>query len=47
MVRILGVDIPDNKNIEVSLTYLYGIGPFLAKKFLRRLKLILKKRLKN
>jgi len=28
MVRILGVDIPDNKNIEVSLTYLYGIGPF-------------------
>lgn len=26
MARILGVDIPDNKRLEVSLTYIYGIG---------------------
>jgi small subunit ribosomal protein S13 len=27
MPRILGVDIPKEKRIEVSLTYLFGIGP--------------------
>ncbi len=27
MPRVLGVDIPKNKKIRVSLTYLYGIGP--------------------
>lgn len=27
MPRILGVDIPKNKKIGVSLRYLYGIGP--------------------
>ena len=26
MARIKGVDIPDNKRIEISLTYIYGIG---------------------
>jgi len=27
MARISGVDIPRNKRVEVSLTYIYGIGP--------------------
>lgn len=27
MPRISGINIPDNKRIEISLTYLYGIGP--------------------
>ena len=27
MVRIAGVDIPRDKRVEVSLTYIYGIGP--------------------
>ena len=27
MARIQGVDIPDNKRGEISLTYIYGIGP--------------------
>lgn len=27
MARIAGVDLPANKKIEVSLGYLYGIGP--------------------
>ena len=26
MARIVGVDIPDNKRGEISLTYIYGIG---------------------
>lgn len=31
MARIKGVDIPDNKRIEIALTYIYGIGRKLAK----------------
>ena len=30
MARIKGVDIPDNKRIEISLTYIYGIGRNLS-----------------
>ena len=30
MARIAGVNIPDNKHIRVSLTYVYGIGNSLA-----------------
>jgi small subunit ribosomal protein S13 len=26
MPRVIGIDIPDNKRLEVSLTYIYGIG---------------------
>ncbi|QQG35043.1 MAG: 30S ribosomal protein S13 [Deltaproteobacteria bacterium] len=36
MVRIAGVDIPNNKKIWVSLTYIYGIGPFLSKDILSK-----------
>ena len=31
MVRIKGVDIPNEKHIVISLTYIYGIGRNLAK----------------
>lgn len=31
MPRLLGVDIPNDKPVEVSLTYLYGVGPTTAK----------------
>ena len=34
MVRIAGVNIPDGKRVEVSLTYIYGIGPSKSKKIL-------------
>lgn len=27
MARISGVTIPDNKQVQISLTYVYGIGP--------------------
>ena len=26
MARIAGVDLPKNKRIEISLTYIYGVG---------------------
>lgn len=32
MPRILGVDIPNDKLVEIALTYLYGVGPTTAKK---------------
>ena len=36
MARFEGVDIPDNKRAEVSLTYLYGIGSARARSLLHR-----------
>lgn len=30
MARIAGVDIPRNKRVIISLTYIYGIGPQVA-----------------
>src|SRR5690242_8323971 len=30
MARIAGVDIPENKQVQVALTYVYGIGPHYA-----------------
>ncbi|MBU3895699.1 30S ribosomal protein S13 [Patescibacteria group bacterium] len=35
MPRIAGVNIPDNKRVDISLTYIYGIGNFLSKKILK------------
>lgn len=34
MARIAGVDLPANKNVEVALTYIYGVGFALSKKIL-------------
>jgi len=31
MARIAGVDIPREKRLEISLTYVFGIGPSIAK----------------
>ena len=33
-IRIVGVDLPQNKRGEVGLTYIYGIGRSSAKKIL-------------
>jgi small subunit ribosomal protein S13 len=34
MARIAGVDVPKNKQVWVSLQYIYGIGPSLSRKIL-------------
>ncbi len=34
MARIAGVDIPRNKRVEISLTYIYGIGKTSSQKIL-------------
>ncbi|MCL0041433.1 30S ribosomal protein S13 [Dehalococcoidia bacterium] len=34
MARIAGVDIPANKQVGISLRYIYGIGPTLSKRIL-------------
>ncbi len=34
MARIAGVDIPKNKQVWISLQYLYGIGPTCSKRIL-------------
>lgn len=31
MIRIAGVIIPESKNIDIALTYIYGIGPTRSK----------------
>jgi len=36
MPRLLGVEIPSDKRIEASLTYVYGIGPSTAKRVLEQ-----------
>ena len=36
MPRLLGVEIPSEKRIEASLTYVYGIGPTTAKRILEQ-----------
>lgn len=36
MPRILGVDIPGEKRVDIALRYIYGIGPVNAKEVLTR-----------
>lgn len=47
MARILGVDIPDNKRVVISLTYIYGIGRSTAEKILKEAKIDENKRVKD
>ena len=39
MPRIAGVNIPENKQIETALTYIYGIGRSLSRKILSETKI--------
>jgi len=47
MPRIAGVNIPENKRIEVAITYIYGIGNALGKKILHQTKIDPNKRAKD
>lgn len=35
MARIAGVDIPNEKKVEYSLRYIYGVGPFFSVQILK------------
>jgi small subunit ribosomal protein S13 len=39
MPRVVGTDIPDNKRLEVSLRYIFGIGPARARELCEELNL--------
>lgn len=47
MLRIAGVNIPDEKRIVISLTYIYGIGNTTAEKILKELEISSLKRTKD
>ena len=47
MARIKGIDIPNDKRIEISLTYIYGIGKKLSKKILTAANVDLNKKAKD
>jgi small subunit ribosomal protein S13 len=47
MPRILGVDIPKEKRIEISLTYFYGIGRSISNRILQEAQIDPDKRAKD
>jgi len=47
MARISGINIPDNKRIEIALTYIFGIGRTLSNVVLRTAKVNPDKRAKD
>jgi small subunit ribosomal protein S13 len=46
-MRIFGVNLPDNKKVEISLTYLYGMGRTLSQRTLAAAKVDINKRAKD
>ena len=47
MARIVGVDLPQNKNVEIGLTYIYGIGRSMSQRILDKAKVDHKVRVKD
>ena len=47
MARIKGVDIPNDKRVEISLTYIYGIGRNLSKTILNNANVDINKKAKD
>ncbi|KKT41872.1 30S ribosomal protein S13 [Candidatus Giovannonibacteria bacterium RIFCSPHIGHO2_02_43_13] len=47
MVRIAGINLPDNKKIPVALSYIYGVGVPLAMHILNEAKVDIGKRAKD
>jgi small subunit ribosomal protein S13 len=46
-MRIFGVNIPDNKRIEIALTYIYGVGPMVSQRALAAAKVEVSKKAKD
>lgn len=47
MARIAGVDIPRDKRVDISLRYIYGIGPTLARRILEQTQIRAETRVKD
>ncbi|HOT77194.1 MAG TPA: 30S ribosomal protein S13 [Candidatus Wallbacteria bacterium] len=47
MARIVGVDLPKNKRMEIAMTYIYGIGRSVAQKLLTDLQIDWNKKVKD
>jgi len=47
MARLSGVTIPDQKQVQIALTYIYGIGPKLSRDILDETKIDPTVRVKN
>ena len=47
MARFAGVELPENKRVEISLTYIYGIGRALSNKILEKIGVDKNKRMKD
>jgi small subunit ribosomal protein S13 len=47
MARFLGINIPDDKSINISLTYIYGIGRPLSEELLKKANIDFQKRTKD
>jgi small subunit ribosomal protein S13 len=47
VARIAGVDIPNDKRLEISLTYIFGIGPTSAKEICEKTGLDPSRRVKD
>lgn len=46
-MRLLGINIPDNKKVGIALRYIYGIGPALAVRIVEMTKIDPDKRAKD
>lgn len=47
MARIAGVEIPNNKRVEIGLTYIFGIGRSKSKDILEKVKVDINKKVKE
>lgn len=47
MARIAGVEIPNNKRVEIGLTYVFGIGKTKSQAILEKVKVDLNKKVKD
>ncbi len=47
MARILGVDLPREKRVDIGLTYIYGVGLHTSKKILAAVGIAVNKRVKD
>lgn len=47
MARIAGVEIPNNKRVEIGLTYIFGIGRVKSKTILDKVKVDINKKVKE